>query len=421
MGQLFSSQNIEPKHAQEEVVRAIKLGDLKLLQSYCVENFEFDGIQAGTTLLHHAVRHRQLECVQYLLKQGADPNLTNSSGRSPLFEIFSSHTGKRFKERHDIPVMRALLKGKADINARNGTQRTPLLKSIIECKHHVTKFLLVHNADVNIGDIDGLLPIHVSATYSSVHLLRRLLECGANINGQDVRGRTALYYSILSGHKGIFEELIVQGCDVNLSSDLGCPLQVAVVASQRDMVLALLENDAFVACSVHESRSALRKATDILNLALTIVHIKLSKVTRHAANSFLELESAIDILELIIRAHGTNVPVLYNAFFQASYLGALSGSHCDSKILFKIQNICRKLGFLIRMSRQKLPSILERGVFSVDEKCQSESLTLQNICRMRVRELTMRSKTNAVAAVKKLDCSVVIKDILLLKDIFRLP
>ena len=423
MGQILSSRSVDPKQAQEEIHKAIQLGDLKQLQSYCSENFDFDVLLGGSTLLHYAVRYRQLECVKYLLDRGADPNMTNVSVRPVLFELFSARVGRKFNESDDLPVVRALLKRKADINARNSAQRTPLLKSIIECQHHITAFLLVHKADVNIGDVDGLLPIHVSATYSSVHLLRRLLDCGADINGQDVRGRTALYYSILSGHADIFKELLANSSNVNLSSDLGCPLQVAVVASQRDMVHNLLENDAFVGCTVHESRFVvLRKSTDILNLALTILHIKLVKVVADSTKPFAEVERATDILELIIQAHGNSVPIQYNAFVQATYLTNLSASRqYNARMVFKIQNLCYKLGFLIKMSRQKVRAQIQRSVFDLDDDYLKDPLTLQNMCRVRVRELLMRSKTNVVGAVKKLDCSVVIKDILLLKDVFRSP
>ena len=198
-------------------------------------------------------------------------------------------------------------------------------------------------------------------------------------------------------------------------------LQVAIVTSQRDMVHNLLENDAFVGCTVHESR-LLRKSTDILNLALKILHVKLLNVVADSTKPFAEVERATDILELIIQAHGNSVPIQYNAFVQATYLTNLSASRqYNARMVFKIQNLCYKLGFLIKMSRQKVRAQIQRSVFDLDDDYLKDPLTLQNMCRVRVRELLMRSKTNVVGAVKKLDCSVVIKDILLLKDVFRSP
>ena len=79
----------------------------------------------------------------------------------------------------------------------------------------------------------------------------------------------------------------------------------------------------------------------------------------------------------------------------------------------------QKLGFLISASKHGFPHSLQTGVFKVDESYQGTSLTLQNTCRMRVRGLLMRSGTNVIAAVKELDISNVIKDVLLLRDIYK--
>ena len=431
MGQSLSYEKVEKTEKVEkadpgdDLIQAVEQGDLKRLKSHCREHLDVDKWFREKSLLHHAVYYGQLECVKFMLAQGADPNSTSSSESTPLFEVFSSGTRRNVRKASpacDKSLIETLLKAKADINARNCAQRTPLLKSIIHNKKHITECLLAHNADVNFPDADGLLPIHVSATYSSLTLLRKLLKLKADINGQDARGRTALYFSILAGHKDIFQELIAMNCDVNLYSDLGCPLQVAVIKCQRDMVQVLLENEAFVGCEVRENRYSFRspRATDILNLSLTVAYNKLTKAVANTALPLQDLQKALDVLDLVIQAYGSKVTLVHNPFFQTGYLNGTADGIADAKVIYRLQNVFQKLGFLMIMSNQRLPQCLHVGVFKLDEKYRSESLTLQNLCRMKVRGLVMQSRTNVIAAVKKLDCSVVIKDILLLKDIFKL-
>ena len=425
MGQLFSKNEAESiVGCHEAVVQVVGSGDIRRLKSALRDGLDVNCLIKKTSLLHVAVKYRQTECIKLLLENKADPNLNNSLGLPPIFEIFYRETRKKSNETQDIHILESLLKAKADINVRNNAQRTPLFKSIVEREKHITDYLLSENADVNTGDIDGLLPIHVCATLNSVPLLRKLVQHGAYIDGQDIKGRTALYYSVLSGHNDVFKELIANQCDVNIFSTLGCPLQVGVVCCREEMVRILLENGASVACAINENRFNLRKSSDILNLALTILQIKLTKLISGSLGPGAtdKVQSAIAVLQLILQAQGSNGAITYNPFFKHSFQNNFLQhiESFDAKLIFMLQNVYQKLGFLISASKQGFPHSLQTGVFKVDECYQGRSLTLQNLCRMRVRGLLMRGGANVISVVKDLDCSIVIKDILLLRDIFKL-
>ena len=424
MGQLFSKAEGEPiGRRHEAIIQVVKNGDIRRLRSSLRDGLDANGLVLvkKTSLLHIAVRHRQLECIKVLLEHKADPNIINTLGLPPIFEIFYRESRKSSNETQDINILKTLLTAKADINVRNNAQRTPLFKSIVERETHITDYLLSENADVNTGDIDGLLPIHVCATLNSVPLLRKLIQHGANLDGQDLKGRTALYYSVLSGHREVFKELIANRCDVNIFSTLGCPLQVGVVCCRDEMVHILLENGASVACPINENRFSLRKSSDILNLAITILQIKLTKLVTSSLVPGVsvkeKINSAVTVLQLILQAQGSNGAITYNPFFQHSFQNNLLQhiESFDARTIFLLQNVYQKLGFLISASKHGFP----HGVFQVDESYQGKSITLQNICRMRVRGLLMRSGTNVIAAVKELDISNVIKDVLLLRDIYK--
>lgn len=41
--------------------------------------------QQGQSLLHYAASYRHVEVVRYLLEQGADPNMPNADGETPIY------------------------------------------------------------------------------------------------------------------------------------------------------------------------------------------------------------------------------------------------------------------------------------------------------------------------------------------------
>jgi len=72
----------------------------------------------GDTALHAATAKGRLDVVKYLLGKGADPNVRNKTGSTPLHKVVLC--------RHDqMEILKALLKNKADPTIRNGAGLLP--------------------------------------------------------------------------------------------------------------------------------------------------------------------------------------------------------------------------------------------------------------------------------------------------------
>jgi ankyrin repeat protein len=96
----------------------------------------------GKTALYHAARNGKLDIVNLLLAHKANPNLSETvDGRSPL-------EAAAWNEHND--VMLALLAAGADVDSRDSSGETPLMKSGHGDDDIATARILVeHGADVN--------------------------------------------------------------------------------------------------------------------------------------------------------------------------------------------------------------------------------------------------------------------------------
>jgi ankyrin repeat protein len=141
----------------------------------------------GNTALHLAMHSKQ--CVEVLLKNGANPHQTNRDGLTPL--LYALTHGKKDKE-HDPEVLvrasdlkktdsngrsalhlaaanglektvRTLLKVRAETSTVDSNKHTPLLLAVLNHQWHITPLLAIPPS-VNSWDEEGLTALHHIAT-----------------------------------------------------------------------------------------------------------------------------------------------------------------------------------------------------------------------------------------------------------------
>ena len=110
---------------------------------------------AGPTLLHTASAMADLATVELLLHLGADPNVADTGGHTPLYSL-----ANECKVPDAARVVRALVRAGADVNAAAGVK-------------HCT-------------------PLHMAARRGNVEVAEALIECGADVEARDSRGDTPL-------------------------------------------------------------------------------------------------------------------------------------------------------------------------------------------------------------------------------------
>jgi len=122
-------------------------------------------LHIGATPLLRAARAGDAPAVKLLLEYGADPNIPNFMGLTPIMiaaglgnnEI---DTRGRFKTQEQaIETIELLVKAGADINARDRRGQTALHGAALWGWNEVVKTLVAHNADLHAKDLNGMTPL----------------------------------------------------------------------------------------------------------------------------------------------------------------------------------------------------------------------------------------------------------------------
>ena len=145
-----------------------------------------------TTPLHVAAFHDSVQCLDFLLSVGCDPNARDGSGEVPL------HLAAKSGSLHGLEALIHTKHVLLDLQDNWG--RTPLIKAIIYNKRKASKSLLAAGCDVNTQDNTGLSPLHVAASYGQRNLIDRLMRMGADLDAVDRKGRTPVCSAVNGSH-----------------------------------------------------------------------------------------------------------------------------------------------------------------------------------------------------------------------------
>jgi hypothetical protein len=103
----------------------------------------------------------------------------------------------------DAERIKKLLEEGADPNIRDGDGNTPLHFAASKGCAEVARLLLRHGADPNAQDKNGETPLHVAAYWGRVDVVRLLLEHGADPTVKNKDGDTPLDIARARGHREV--------------------------------------------------------------------------------------------------------------------------------------------------------------------------------------------------------------------------
>ena len=130
-----------------------------------------------------------IEDVAGCLQSGADPNVRDKDGDTPL------HWAAEFNE--NPGVVAALVDAGADPKARNKWGLTPLHRAAgFNQNPGVVAALVDAGAEPNVGDGGGNTPLHVAAMFNeNPAVIAALLDAGANHKARDKKGKIPWDYA----------------------------------------------------------------------------------------------------------------------------------------------------------------------------------------------------------------------------------
>lgn len=126
----------------------------------------------GDTALHIVTRNRQLDWVAFLLKKGADPNIGDANGDTPLIVA----AGIGFEEAADFMLLRG-----AKVDAVNRRGETALAVAVQQRQPRLVELLLKSGADPDKPDrVSGYSPRDYAKRDTRNPQLLKLIETVAS-------------------------------------------------------------------------------------------------------------------------------------------------------------------------------------------------------------------------------------------------
>ena len=177
-----------PLHAGSndyKLLNAAKTGDLAqvkaLVEAGNVEVNVIDFFQNSALLM--AVDNKHLVVAEYLLQHGADIQLDNKYGYTPLMQAVM---------RNDSKMVNMLLDKGAKIDQKNFyTELTPLMMAVDNGSMEMVELLLARKANLNLQDERGRSALMHATAARQPKLAERLQQAGADTTLKDKQGRTA--------------------------------------------------------------------------------------------------------------------------------------------------------------------------------------------------------------------------------------
>ncbi len=240
--------------ANKKLLAAVKNGDIdqvnKLLAQGADPNARYENKQP---VLHHAVVNGRQDIVTALFNAGADITAQNFAKMTPLGLAPNHAMGSRLMglsnvallkavQANDINMVQKLLRNRANINADQNGQ-TPLMLAIDLGYTTMVQLLIENGADINTP-VNGKTPLDFAkekqqrpiatllkdyalleaAKNGNMQKAKTLLQDGADINVQNQNGWTPLALAVQHGHTEMVKELIeTHHAQIDLEARFGTP------------------------------------------------------------------------------------------------------------------------------------------------------------------------------------------------------
>jgi ankyrin repeat protein len=158
--------------------------------------------QHERTPLHDAVAEGDESKVAQLLSSGAEINVYDPQGYSPLnLAIWNANDG----------MVKLLLENNASIESTSATM-PPLHAAILNGNEHVAEILLSRGADIERRSA-GQTALAVAASKGAEALVALLLKRGAIVTARNTHGLTPLFGAVRTGHTEVVKMLLEHGAD----------------------------------------------------------------------------------------------------------------------------------------------------------------------------------------------------------------
>ena len=250
--------------------------DIELVQFLIEEGADINALDRHKrSPLHLAACEGHFDLVLFLLEHNADPNIKDSSGRK-FHELKYNHNNTLLHfaiKMKDIELAKKLIALGADVNAKNDDDITPLHCAIIQKNTELVNACLGKFEDLNVLDKSNNTLLHYAARAENMELVSSLLQRGVNIDQKNSDAKifyelnpndfAYLRMAVIKGHIKLTESLLQHKPDLIKEKDskTGCTaLHFAIKSGHHELVRLLIKADADVSARDNQKNTPLHHA-----------------------------------------------------------------------------------------------------------------------------------------------------------------
>jgi serine/threonine protein kinase len=182
-----------------------------------------------STILCAVSESNKLEVADYLLNRGADLNLRDIRGDTPLHNAAG---------RGSFRMLKFFINNGAPLNTVNYYEETPLMRAALFGNREKMELLIENGADITLGT-----PLHKAVELKDLETATLLIKYNADINKTDEFGSTPLHYAVrIEGNSESVRFLLENGASTAIKDmDHKTPLDLALENENQAAVDLLKE------------------------------------------------------------------------------------------------------------------------------------------------------------------------------------
>jgi ankyrin repeat protein len=196
----------------------------------------------GTTALHWAAYHDDVETVRLLVEAGANVNVVNRYGVPPLAQACTNGNDA---------IVKLLLEAGADANATMKGGESVLMLAARSGNIEAVAALLTRGADPKLRERLGQTALMWAAAEGHTAVVRALIDAGADVDATLDSGFKAFHFAVRGGHLDTVRAFLAAGADVNAMMQRragrgprgpgAIPLMLAVQNGHYELAIALID------------------------------------------------------------------------------------------------------------------------------------------------------------------------------------
>ena len=182
------------------LIQAVQSGHMRLIGQLIRGGAEVNVIDTwGRAATHYAVSNNNLLALKLLLNNGADTNLADNDGHTPL-DLWHVHENKEL-----LALLHAA-----------GAKPLDLWQAAANNDRLSAERLLTAGADAKAENDAGKVPFDIAIEAEHYALAAILLKAAVGINGRDKKGWTPLHWAIFADAWDLARDFIREGSDVSI-------------------------------------------------------------------------------------------------------------------------------------------------------------------------------------------------------------